>query len=276
VELVQRDGLPVLCVDFAPIQGGARTYSVTDTDDIDTPVTYDEIYSMIARTTSGGGSDEKELCTALVRVEYRIFPDGSLSVTEQMRDGGRLAQAPHLFRFGMRLALDGTLSTVDYLGLGPWENYADRCSGALFGHYVQSVNEMYHYGYVRPQEAGTRTGLRRFRVLDAGGTGLEFSASPFSASALPFSREDLDVCAPTGDSIKRDGPTGQCGISAHSLELKALAHENDRSNGSTWVCVDAQQMGVGGITTWRTTPLTPYMIEPRERSFHFVLRPIVK
>ena len=180
-----------------------------------------------------------------------------------------------MFRFGLEFAMPGQYETLDFFGLGPWENYADRYSSALMGHYVQSVSDQYHYGYARTQESGTHTGLRWMRLLDAAGTGLEIGApEPFSGSALPFSRQVLDVSQP--DPRPRPNATNtQAGNAQHSLELKAVAYENDRSRGETFVHFEAVQMGVGGTNSWGATPLAKYMIPAQERNFSFWLKPVL-
>ena len=211
---------------------------------------------------------------AVVKMFYEMFPDGSIKATETMKDVGNLAKAPALMRFGMKFAMPGRFSTVDFYGKGPWESYSDRNSAAVVGHYVQSVNDQYHYGYVRTQESGTKTGLRYFRLLDSNGTGLEVTAyDKFSASALPFSIRDLD-CLENGTPQRANKTNTQNGEARHSLNLKAKAHENDRANGTTYVNFDLVQMGVGGINSWGTLPLEPYMIPAAERNFTFVLRPV--
>ncbi len=204
---------------------------------------------------------------AAVSVFYRVAADGSLSVVESMRDAGGLADAPDLFRFGMRFAMPGAYDTIDFFGLGPWENYIDRNSAALLGRYRQKVADQYHHGYVRTQESGTHTGLRFFRVLDLDGNGFEvISATDFSASALPYSLEQLDVAAPEGDTDVMNR-NNQYGVPRHSLELKP--------SGNTFVHVDAVQMGVGGINSWGAWPLEQYRIPAAEREFRFVLRPVI-
>lgn len=193
---------------------------------------------------------------ALVKVSYRVDPLGRVTVTESLTDAGKLSEAPHLFRFGMRLAMPGQYSDLDFFGLGPWENYADRHSSALLGRYSQRVEDQYHYGYVRAQESGTHTGMRWMRLADEAGNGLEFSApAAFSASALPFSLEDLDT-------------------HVHSLELKAKAHEGERSRGTTYVHIDLAQMGVGGITSWGTWPLKEYLLPAQPYEFTFTMAPV--
>lgn len=211
---------------------------------------------------------------AIVEMSYEIFPDGSVNGTERMKDAGNLAKVPALMRFGMKLAMPGRFSTVDFYGNGPWENYSDRNTAAVVGHYIQSVNDQYHYGYVRTQESGTKTGLRYFRLLDSNGTGLEVTADErFSASALPFSMRDLD-CLENGTPKRANKTNTQNGEARHSLNLKAKAHENDRANGTTYVNFDLRQMGVGGINSWGTIPLDQYLIPATEREFRFVIRPV--
>ncbi len=211
---------------------------------------------------------------ATVRMFYEIFPDGSIKATETMKEAGGLAKAPALMRFGMKFAMPGRFATVDFYGKGPWENYSDRNSAAVVGRYVQSVNDQYHYGYVRTQESGTKTGLRYFRLLDSNGTGLEVTADErFSASALPFSMRDLD-CLENGTPKRANKTNTQNGEARHSLNLKAKAHENDRANGTIYVNFDLRQMGVGGINSWGTIPLDQYLIPATEREFRFVIRPV--
>ena len=211
---------------------------------------------------------------ARIVVQYDIYADGSLTVTESMLDAGGLSKLPPLFRYGMAFAMPGRFSRLDFFGLGPWENYPDRQSSALLGRYSQQVSEQYHYGYVRTQESGNHGGLRWLRLLDEGGNGLEMTAAePFAASALPLSLRDLDVAYLDGGAASRNH-SGQFGAAQHSLELKAKAFENRRSLGTTYVHVDQVQMGVGGINSWGEWPLKEYRIPAAPRCFRFHLRPV--
>ena len=176
----------------------------------------------------------------IVKVAYLVDPRGTVAVSESLEDAGGLSEAQYLFRFGMRFAMPGQYSDLDFFGLGPWENYADRHSAALLGRYRQRVE----------------TGMRWLNILDESGTGLKLCApTPFSASALPFSLEDLDT-------------------HVHSLELKAKAHENERSRGTTYVHMDLAQMGVGGVTSWGTWPLKEYLLPAKPYDFVFTLSPV--
>ena len=213
--------------------------------------------------------------TAIVKLTYEVRPDGSIEGHEVMEDAGGLDKLPDMFRFGMKFTMPGKYSTIDFYGKGPWENYCDRNSSALVGRYTQSVNDQYHYGYVRTQESGTHTGMKWLRVVDSNGDGFEISApEAFSASALPFPINMLD-CMENGTPVRENKTNPQVGEPRHSLDLKAYAHENDRENGWTYVNFDLVQMGVGGINSWGTWPLEQYRIHAAPRDFHFILRPVM-
>lgn len=196
---------------------------------------------------------------AKVTLTYRIHPDGSIDLCEEMKDA---AKAPHLFRFGVEMAMKGEYSTLEFVGKGPFENYIDRCSAALYGHYVQRVEDQYHWGYVRPQESGTHTGIKWMHVVDESGTGLGFTSDVrFSASALPVSRRDMDL---------------SIGKYRHSLEMKSLAHENEREKGKTCLNIDLCQMGVGGITSWGAWPMDQHLMPAGDYTFNLTIAPVKK
>ena len=147
---------------------------------------------------------------AKVEMRYAIAEDGSITVTEHMtevREG-----APGLFRFGVEFAMPGTFNTLEFYGEGPFENYIDRQGASQMGIWKQAVADQYHFGYARPQESGTHVGMRWMRLTDAAGCGFEIAAAePFSASALPFGRRDIDLSV-TGGSRSKGGDQ------RHSLE----------------------------------------------------------
>ena len=199
---------------------------------------------------------------AKVCMTYNVYADGVIEGTEDFKDAGNLANGKLMTRIGMEFAMPGEYSTFEFFGLGPHENYSDRNSSALVGHYVQRVEQQYHYGYVRPQESGTKTQLSWAKVLDDNGAGFEITSDvKFSASALPFRWKEMDV-----DQLGNK--------QAHSLELKPLAHENQRSLGKTWVNFDLVQLGLGCINSWGAWPSSEHWVIPQEYSFHFVLRPV--
>jgi beta-galactosidase len=158
--------------------------------------------------------------------------------------------------------MSGIYSNFEYFGLGPFENYSDRNSSALVGQYRHRVEDMYHYGYVRPQESGTRTELKWIKVTDDNGSGLMISSDvKFSASALPFHWAEMDVRKLNNNQ-------------AHSLELKEKAFENTRSEGKTWVNIDLKQMGLGCINSWGAWPRGEYLVKAQPYEFIVHITPI--
>lgn len=122
---------------------------------------------------------------------YVINNEGAVKVTQKM-EAGKEEKVSDMFRFGMQMQMPENFNEVEYYGRGPVENYADRNHSTLIGKYRQTVAEQF-YPYIRPQETGTKTDLRWWRVLNISGNGLQFVGdAPFSASALNYSIESLD------------------------------------------------------------------------------------
>ena len=196
---------------------------------------------------------------ATVTMQYALAADGSITVTEHMtevREG-----APGLFRFGVEFAMPGAFNTLEFYGEGPFENYIDRQGASQMGIWKQAVADQYHFGYARPQESGTHVGMRWMRLTDAAGCGFEIAAAePFSASALPFGRRDIDLSV-TGGSRSKGGDQ------RHSLEL--------REDGLTHVNVDLAQMGMGCENSWGAMPRPQYRLTAEPRVFSFTLKPLL-
>jgi len=187
---------------------------------------------------------------AVLAMTYRINGAGVTEVVERMIPGER--KAPNLFRFGMRFEMPKRYDRLVYYGRGPHENYADRMTSADLGIYRQRVADQYHDEYVRPQESGTKSDLRWWRLEDSAGAGMTVVAdAPFSASALPYMTEDLDVS---------NFPPQQ-----HSGTLA----ERDR----TCVNIEARQMGLGCITSWGALPEEEHMLPYGAYTFRFMLIP---
>jgi beta-galactosidase len=152
----------------------------------------------------------------------------------------------------MQLPMPLEYNRVDYYGRGPTENYADRNHAARLGRYRQTVAEQF-YPYIRPQENGTKTDIRFWRLLNAAGNGLEFVAeAPFSASALNYSIASLD------DGLHKR--------QRHSPEVQPVNYTN--------FCIDKVQAGLGCVNSWGALPLETYRLPYGDYEFTFTLTPL--
>ncbi len=182
---------------------------------------------------------------------YVINNEGAVKVTQKM-EAGKEEKVSDMFRFGMQMQMPENFNEVEYYGRGPVKNYADRNHSTLIGKYRQTVAEQF-YPYIRPQETGTKTDLRWWRVLNISGNGLQFVGdAPFSASALNYSIESLD------DGVQKD--------QRHSPEVAKAPFTN--------LCIDKVQMGLGCVNSWGTLPLEKYRVPYQDYEFSFILTPV--
>ena len=174
-----------------------------------------------------------------IRVENRLVPFG--------------AQPAELPRIGLSMELDGGYSNVEWYGRGPHENYVDRCTSAFMGLWTSTVAEEY-VDYVRPQDCGSKTGVRWVALTDASGDGVKIeSDEPFAFSALEYGWEDLEFARHRNKQERRRIPLAR--------------------RGRTYLNVDCAQTGLGGGSCG-PDPMEKYVVRPSERSWTVTLRPV--
>lgn len=189
--------------------------------------------------------------SAKLAMTYRINNEGAILVTEQMTADKR-AKVSNMFRFGVQMPMPKCFSQIEYYGRGPVENYSDRKSTTQLGIYRQTVDEQF-YSYIRPQENGTKSDIRWWRLFNQAGNGLEVvAAEPFSASALHYTMESLD------DGDRKD--------QRHSPEVEEANLTN--------FLFEKVQMGLGCVNSWGAIPRAEYMIPYDDYTFTFLLKPI--
>ncbi len=143
-----------------------------------------------------------------------------------------------LAALGLSLELDPRLRNVTYYGFGPDESYVDRRTGALPGIWRFSADEG-HTRYCRPQESGSRWGVRTLKVTDDRGRGVRVEALD----------EPLEI------SVTRWLPE----------ELMAKHHPEELTNPThTILDVAAFRRGVGGDDSWGA-PVLPQYTHPSDR-----------
>ena len=192
-----------------------------------------------------------EAVKAKLYLTYTINNCGAVKITQKMTVD-QSATVSDLFRFGMQVQICEELEQVSYYGRGPIENYSDRNNSTWLGKYRQTVSDQF-YSYIRPQENGTRTDIRWWKLMDKGGNGLKLIAdAPCSVSALHYSIEVLD-----------DGERKE---QRHSEFLPCVDYIN--------LCIDKVQMGVGGVNSWGALPLKDYRLPYQDYEFSFLLQPV--
>ena len=192
-----------------------------------------------------------EAVKAKLYLTYTINNCGAVKITQKMTVD-QSATVSDLFRFGMQVQICEELEQVSYYGRGPIENYSDRNNSTWLGKYRQTVSDQF-YSYIRPQENGTRTDIRWWKLMDKGGNGLKLIAdAPCSVSALHYFIEVLD-----------DGERKE---QRHSEFLPCVDYIN--------LCIDKVQMGVGGVNSWGALPLKDYRLPYQDYEFSFLLQPV--
>lgn len=120
-------------------------------------------------------------------------------------------------RFGIRLFMPQSFSTVEYFGYGPNESYIDKHQSSWVGKFTDSVSRM-HEDYIQPQENSSHFGCKYVQVSN-GEVSVKFtSGSEFSFNASEYTQEEL--------AGKR-----------HNYELE--------KSGSSVICIDSRMSGVG-------------------------------
>lgn len=186
-----------------------------------------------------------------LNLTYVINNAGAIKVTQKLT-ADKNAKVSNLFRFGMQMPMPRSFETIEYYGRGPVENYIDRNHCADLGIYRQSVKDQF-YPYIRPQENGTKTDIRWWKVLNQSGDGIRIVAdAPFSASALHYTVESLD-----------EGWNKQQG---HSPEVA----EADLTN----LCIDKVQAGLGCEDSWGRIARPEYLVPYGDYEFTFILSPV--
>ena len=184
------------------------------------------------------------------QIVYTMSADGALAVNVHYKAGAN--ELPEMPRFGMIFSLFKEFDNFNYYGRGPLENYTDRNTASFIGIYQSKVANQY-VPYTRPQENGYKTDLRWLTLTNNEGKGIRIEGlQPICASALNNWPEDFDP-----------------GLS------KKYRHTNDiTARREVVVCVDLAQRGVGGDNSWGAYPHKQYLLNDKEYSYGFVIKPI--
>ena len=165
-----------------------------------------------------------ESLVAKTQWQYTINNTGTIELDVSVALNESLPPMP---RIGLSLTIPKhNVSSISYLGLGPFENYPDRKHAARFGQYEQSLNQL-HTPYIFPTDNGLRSDCRQLQVghLHVEGTFL-FAASEYSQEALTHAK--------------------------HTNELS--------TDEAIHIHVDHQHAGVGGDDSWSPSTHHEYLL----------------
>ena len=171
--------------------------------------------------------------TTNVKVTYEVTADNVIKVNVSYKGVEGLPQTYQYL--GMNFRLLAEFNSFSWYGMGPDENYIDRCEGAKLGIYKSTpVDNLSKY--LVPQECGNRTGTRWVTVKNEKGEGLKFTydKSPFEFSVLPYTNMELENAL-------------------HQEDLPPINFTN--------VNIIGKQMGVGGDDSWGAPVLPEFCID---------------
>ena len=169
---------------------------------------------------------------ALYTLSYTIAPDGRIcTVADYVPQS---ADIPLIPKFGMHFRLPADWQQVEWNGRGPHENYPDRKTSQLIGHWTATVPQL-GYDYIRPQDNGYRCDVSSFSLSNGTHT-LHVKAldKPLCFNAWDYGEEDVVRAA-------------------HPYELQRGRFVN--------VNIDSELHGVGGKDTWGGRTLPQYTVD---------------
>ncbi|MCM5664057.1 glycoside hydrolase family 2 TIM barrel-domain containing protein [Galbibacter mesophilus] len=187
---------------------------------------------------------------AKIKVIYTLSATGIVKVDNiltDVKDG--LFNMP---RFGNNFILNNSYNIVNWYGRGPHENYQDRNTAAFVGKYKSKVEDLY-FAYARPQENGYKTDVRWVSFTDATGNGIKV----IGTDLLGFSAHH---------QYNSDFDAGKEKKQRHMSDITKRELVN--------VNIDAEQMGVGGDTSWGAQPHEQYQIKPEQKEYSYYILPI--
>jgi len=186
-----------------------------------------------------------------VKVDFTPKSETVVKVTKNGKAGkkkkSKKVKSQIIPRFGLRVPVAKSLTTLDWYGHGPRETYIDR-NYEIIGSFTKTVDQMFT-DYSRPQEYGNIHGVRHAQLGDGAGHGLQIIAS---------------AEAPVNISARR--------YKSQTLEVYKYSYQLPPSD-AVYLNIDYRVNGVAGINTWGARPLPEYQLNAdKAMSYQFILR----
>lgn len=193
---------------------------------------------------------EMKNVSSTLKLTYTMTPAGKLIITQELTQNADAKDIPQPLRFGMNMQLQKQYDNIEYYGEGPGESYIDRNNATLMGIWNQKVADQYWAEYPRPQESGTKSAVRYWKMTDKAGKGLLIEGvEPLECQALPYTMKDLQ---PTRDKKQ-----------FHSGDLVEEPF-ND-------VNISARSMGIGCVNSWGAWPRKEYQMDAKNFSYTYII-----
>lgn len=217
--------------------------------------------------------------THIYDVTYNVYPSGIVNVKCILSKYSN-TQTPNIPRIGIRFHAPQEMNVVEYFGRGPCENYWDRKSGSMIGHYKSTAEELYH-PYIRPQENGHHTDTRWLALETTAGNGLLICANDvIEFNALKNTCEDFD----SEDQVDLPRQWLNYNKSFDSPQNEELAKNKVKRQHHiddvvlrdfVEVCIDHKQKGVAGFDSWGDKPLPEHTLtSDKTYEYGFTIIPI--
>ncbi len=177
-------------------------------------------------------------------IKYTVDGSGRITVDNRIECTG---EVPPLPKVGNQMFLPKSMDKVQWYGRGPHESYWDRKTGARIGIFRAAVEELY-FPYVKPQENGNRTDVRRLMIKDLAGDGIKITAQPLvNFSAHHYTLENLTNAE-------------------HTVDLKKA--------GYITLNVDLRQHGLGGDDSWNPRTHPEYQLTDDSYRYQYIIEPL--
>lgn len=167
------------------------------------------------------------------RKTYHLSGNGEMHITVDVEVA---SGTPHPARIGLSCQLIQVAKRVNWLGLGPHENYPDRLTAACFDRWDCSLDEMYT-PYVFPSENGLRCGTYELNY------GTHQWRGDFQFNISRYSQQQLMATS-----------------HRHLLQPEA----------GTWLNIDGFHMGIGGDDSWSPSVASEYQLSAQRYHYQLV------
>ncbi|MBP9989134.1 MAG: DUF4981 domain-containing protein, partial [Ruminococcus sp.] len=159
---------------------------------------------------------------------YTFTSDGKLNVTVKADVTQR---APELPRFGLQIEMPKGFESVEYLGYGPVESYAERFASQMLRKYQTSVDENFVH-YIKPDENGAHYRTKFACIKNENGHGFLFEdtgKNGFVFNAKHYDDEQLINTKHDDELIRLDKTIVNLDYKIHADKVGSFDREPHRS-----------------------------------------------